>query len=136
LSYFKQTSFFFQKILEKHSNVKCNKNQSSGSRAIPCGRTDRQTDTAKLIVAFRNFAKTHRKRTRRGVESRGSTTIYIRCDQNATASFLNIESLRYNQCSLSHYDINHCSLHTTGTERHREQHVMFLVSKVILILIL
>jgi hypothetical protein len=89
-------------------------------------RTDGQTDMAKLTVAFRNFAKTHRKGTCCGVYSRGSITIYIRCDQNATTSFLNIESLRYNRCSL----------HTVRTERHREQYVMFLVSKVILILIL
>jgi hypothetical protein len=30
----------------------------SGCRILPCGRTDRQTDMTKLIVAFRNFVKT------------------------------------------------------------------------------
>jgi len=34
---------FFRQILEKYSNVKFHKNQSTGSRAVPCGRTDRQT---------------------------------------------------------------------------------------------
>ena len=28
-----------------------------GSRVVPCGRTDEQTDMTKVIVAFRNFAK-------------------------------------------------------------------------------
>ena len=30
---------------------------SSGSRNVPCERTDRQTDNKKLIISFRNFAK-------------------------------------------------------------------------------
>jgi hypothetical protein len=42
------------------SNVKFNKNPSSGSRVVPCGQMDGQTerrmDMTKLIVAFRNFA--------------------------------------------------------------------------------
>jgi hypothetical protein len=36
------------------------KNPSSGSRIVPCGRRDRQTDRhdmTKLTVAFRNFGK-------------------------------------------------------------------------------
>jgi len=33
------------------------KNPSSGSRVVPCGRTEGQTDTTKLIVDFRKFAK-------------------------------------------------------------------------------
>jgi len=37
------------------------KNPSSGSRVVPCGETDVPTDTAKLIVAFRNFAKAPKK---------------------------------------------------------------------------
>jgi hypothetical protein len=36
--------------------MKFNENPSSGSRIAPCGRTDGQTDTTKLIVAFRNVA--------------------------------------------------------------------------------
>jgi len=36
-------------------NTKFHENTSSGSRVIPCGQTDRETDTTKLIVAFRNF---------------------------------------------------------------------------------
>ena len=28
-----------------------------GNRVVPCGRTDRQTEMTKLIVAFLNFAK-------------------------------------------------------------------------------
>jgi hypothetical protein len=36
----------------KKSNIKFHQNPSSGSRVVPCGRTD-----MKLIVAFRNFVK-------------------------------------------------------------------------------
>ena len=38
-------------------------NPSSGSRVVPCGKTDRRTDRQtdmKLIVAFRNFANASR----------------------------------------------------------------------------
>jgi hypothetical protein len=42
------------------AGVKSYENPSSGSQVIPCeqidGQTERQTDTTKLIVAFRNFA--------------------------------------------------------------------------------
>ena len=31
-------------------------NPSTGSRVVPCRRTDRQTDMTKLLVAFRYFA--------------------------------------------------------------------------------
>jgi len=40
-------------ILEKFSSIKFHENLSNGGRVVPCG----QTDMAKLIVAFRNFAK-------------------------------------------------------------------------------
>jgi len=47
---------------KKCSVIKFLENPSSGSRVIPCGqtdgRTDRQTDATKLIVAFCNFANT------------------------------------------------------------------------------
>jgi hypothetical protein len=49
-------------ILEKTQNIKLHQNPSSGSPVVPRGRTDgrtkRQTDMMKLIVAFRKFAKT------------------------------------------------------------------------------
>jgi len=38
-------------IFEKYSNIKFYENPSSGSRVVPCGRTD----MTKLIFAFRNF---------------------------------------------------------------------------------
>jgi len=46
---------FCGQLFEKYSNIKFHENPSNGSRGIPCGRTDRRTDTTKLIVAFRNF---------------------------------------------------------------------------------
>ena len=41
-----------RQIFGKCSNIKFHENPSSGSRFVPCGRTD----VTKLIVAFRNFA--------------------------------------------------------------------------------
>jgi len=53
---------FSRQIFKKYSNVKLHENASSGSRVVPCGRTDRQADThththmTKLKVAFRNYS--------------------------------------------------------------------------------
>ena len=44
---------FSRYISEKSSNTKFHENRSSGSRVLPCGRTD----MTKLIVALHNFAK-------------------------------------------------------------------------------
>ena len=43
---------FSRQILGKSSNIKLNQNPSSGSRVVPCGRTD----MTELLVAFRNVA--------------------------------------------------------------------------------
>jgi len=48
---------FSGQIFEKTSNIKFHENPSSGGRAVPRGVTDGQADMTKLIVAFRNFAK-------------------------------------------------------------------------------
>ena len=48
---------FSRQIFQKYSNTKFNKNPSSGSRTVECGRTNRQIHVTKLTVAFRNFAK-------------------------------------------------------------------------------
>ena len=48
---------FPRQIFEKYTNIKFHETPSSGSRVVPCGRTDGQKDMTKLIVAFRNFAK-------------------------------------------------------------------------------
>jgi hypothetical protein len=64
---------FSRQFLEKYSNIIFHGNPSSGSRVVPWGekdgrtgrreggRTDRQTDMTKLIVAFRNFANGPKK---------------------------------------------------------------------------
>jgi hypothetical protein len=38
-------------FFEKHLNIKCDENWSSGSRVVSCG----QRDMTRLIVAFRNY---------------------------------------------------------------------------------
>jgi len=48
----------YRQIVETYSNIKFNENPSSGSRVVPCGRTD----MTKLIVDFLNFAKRVYKR--------------------------------------------------------------------------
>jgi len=40
----------------KSSSNTVQENLSSGSRAVLCGQSDRQTDMTTIIVAFRNFA--------------------------------------------------------------------------------
>jgi hypothetical protein len=46
---------FSGNISEKYSNIQFHENLYSGSRVIPCGRTDGHTDMTKIIAAFRNF---------------------------------------------------------------------------------
>jgi len=55
---------FSQQIFEKYSNFKFHENPSSGSEAVPCGRTggERQTDVTKLRVAFPNLANEHKNK--------------------------------------------------------------------------
>ena len=43
-------------FFERYNNIKFNENQSSRSRVVPCGKTDRKTDIMKLTVALRSFA--------------------------------------------------------------------------------
>jgi hypothetical protein len=45
---------FSGQIFEKYSNIKLRDNPFNGSRIVPCGRTDGQTDMTKLTVVFRN----------------------------------------------------------------------------------
>ena len=47
---------FSLNISEKYPNTTLHK-VCPDSRVVPCGRTDREADTTKLIVAFRNFSK-------------------------------------------------------------------------------
>jgi len=53
LSFFNQTWIF-----EKPSNIKFNKNTSSGNHAVPHGQTDEKKHMMKVIAVFRNFSKT------------------------------------------------------------------------------
>jgi hypothetical protein len=58
---------FSRRIFEEFSNMKFHENPSAGADCSMRpdgemdGRTDRQTDMTKLIVAFRNFAKAPNK---------------------------------------------------------------------------
>jgi hypothetical protein len=53
---------FLDRSSKKYSNIKFHENPSSGSPAVPCGRTDVQT-WRKLIFAFRNFANAPKNKT-------------------------------------------------------------------------
>jgi hypothetical protein len=48
---------FSRQIFEKYANIKFHENPSRGSRVVSYGQKDRQTDTKKLMVVFRNFVK-------------------------------------------------------------------------------
>jgi len=43
---------FSRPVFEQYTNIKFHENPSSGSRIVPCGRTDMM----KLIIAFRSLA--------------------------------------------------------------------------------
>ena len=47
---------FSRQIFEKYSSTQFHENPSSGSRIVPYGQTDGQTETTKLIEPFRNFS--------------------------------------------------------------------------------
>jgi hypothetical protein len=52
-----KVEFSLQIFEKKSSEIKFHENLSSGSRVVPCGRTDRkQTVMTDLIVAAHNFA--------------------------------------------------------------------------------
>jgi hypothetical protein len=54
----------FQRIFQKQSNIKFHENSSIESRVVPRGRRkDGRTGMMKLIVVFRNFAKSAEKRS-------------------------------------------------------------------------
>jgi len=52
---------FSGQIFEIYSKTKFHEHASGRKRFVPSGRTDKQTDMAKLIVVFRNFANAPRK---------------------------------------------------------------------------
>jgi hypothetical protein len=51
LSYFSKTCKFFRQIFEKYSNIKFHEIPSSGSRVVPCGRTDRHDEAKQALFA-------------------------------------------------------------------------------------
>ena len=55
-------TLIFSTCFLKYSNIKFHKNPSSGSRVVPCGRTD----MTRLIVAIRNFANSPKKQKKSG----------------------------------------------------------------------
>jgi hypothetical protein len=59
---FKWKLNFLERFSKNSSNIKFNQNPSIGSRVDPYGRTDKGTKMTKLIVTFRNFANTPKKR--------------------------------------------------------------------------
>jgi len=52
---------FRRQMFEKSSNIKFNKNPSSGSRVVPRGRTEKHTDITRLSDAFCNLQTCQKK---------------------------------------------------------------------------
>jgi hypothetical protein len=52
---------FSQQIFKKYRNIKFQECLSGGSRDVPYGQTDRQTDMKKLTVAVHTSANTSEK---------------------------------------------------------------------------
>ena len=74
---FKETWIFCTDFRKKNLNIKLYRNSSSGSRVVPCGRTD----TTKSLVAFRNFANAPKNKTPNAsyLENGRETWIIHRC---------------------------------------------------------
>jgi hypothetical protein len=53
---------FSRQIFKIGPSIKFHENHSSGSRDVPCGRTDKQAKT-KLTVTFSNFTNAHNNPT-------------------------------------------------------------------------
>jgi hypothetical protein len=60
LSDFNVTWILYDRFFEKYLNTKFHKNPSSGSRVVPCGRTNGLPDM-KLWIAFRSYAEAPHK---------------------------------------------------------------------------
>jgi hypothetical protein len=61
------TLIFLDRFSKKYSNTKFRENPLSGSRVVPCGRTEGQsgqTDMTKLIFASRSFEKAPKQHSR------------------------------------------------------------------------
>ena len=71
-------------IFEKYSNTKFHENPSSGGRVVPCGLTDGQTDTTKIIVAYRNFAIAPKNSTKHNCRS-ANFLLHLRSNRCCTA---------------------------------------------------
>jgi hypothetical protein len=81
-------------IFEKSSNIKFHENQSSGSRVVPCGRTD----MTKLLVASRNFVKAPKN---------GSTMIHV-CIWRLCTQVMKLSLMPYASCVTMYYQTILC----------------------------
>jgi hypothetical protein len=52
---------FYQHIFENYPNIKFHENLSSGSRVVPCGRTNGQTDRYDEVNSFSQFCEKRHK---------------------------------------------------------------------------
>ena len=87
---------FSRQIFDKSSNIKCRQNPSSGSRIIPCGRTDGRADMTKVIVAFRNFANAPRS-SQSKIAPTGRSAINKKLPMTHLLYFIYCTALQHNQ---------------------------------------
>ena len=68
---------FYRQNFEKYPNIKFNNNPSGEIRVVPCGRTDRQTDTDGQIRGVpRNFVRGGVQKIHLRAEDRDRTGIW------------------------------------------------------------
>jgi hypothetical protein len=97
---------FSRRIFEKYSNIKPHENPSSGSRALPCGRTDGQTDGHdEANISFWEILRTHLRITHSNFGIHLSILSYARTHARthvSTQGSLNVHWKRMFQQKLCH----------------------------------
>ena len=103
---------FSRQICEKYSNIKFHQNPSSGSRVVPRGRTDGQTDMTKLIVAFRNVAKAPKREENKNTSKWWKPHLSQSINADAWPADTIPEVFMTNITETSH---NHCPTYTLSS---------------------
>ena len=66
-------------------NIKFHEKPSNGSRVVPCGQMDGQTDMTKLTITFRNFANAPKHTMRSEKDPARHRTLYLQTSRSNRA---------------------------------------------------